>query len=398
MTFGPERALGIVYAVGVLAMWPYFKNGAEALRWPWLGMGLAVVLALYPPQRVTSWLGVALLGWCLVHVSGHPDSIRAGLQLGVLALAFCSGCYLRGEAWLWVGGALALGCTSSVLLQYWDLWPWNQTASPGGLFYNKNMQAEVAVLGVVALIALRKWLLALAIAPVVVLTVSKGALIGLGGALGYWGYAHYRKATLSLGACVLPVIAYFVWTSWTTSVLPRVGPWWDTVQVLQAWGHGLGMYYRDAPVFLASVNGLTTRYEHPHNELLEWGYEIGLVGVGLATLLIVRNWHRTGDLPARCVLIAGGLVALVSFPLHQPVTGSLLVGCLGLLCAERSRAGSQVGNGRVAVYERTGRGGDRGADGVADKGLAVGSRAKPWSGRDLFPRPLQPVVRRDGNE
>ena len=125
--------------------------------------------------------------------------------------------------------------------------------------------------------------------------------------------------------------------------------WWEE----PAFGHGLGSYNREYPRFAEehmAVLGPGTFMESPigivgaaHNDWAQLAAELGVIGLGLAGLVLLFAWRDVADrwraLMAPIASIAILIVlSLVGFPFQNPATAFVGAVALGMLPAPRSRA------------------------------------------------------------
>ena len=356
------RGLGFLVAVAYL---PGIQSAAFAPRWWIVAIGAPLVLAGTP----------GLPPWS----AGHAFALASLASLTASLFWSLSPLDTQGAlVWLWLAivPAYLIGARAVTLAPLWRGLGWGLVANApialvqmlgyhpimgggvAGLFYNRDLYAELGVVTLVGLVG--TW----AMNPLLL----AGALIS---ALG----AGSRGAWVAL-VCVITV-GIMRGVSWgyrimfvaAISVLVGGGLWFDAGSLarwqtmnnrLQVWelaarnidpiGWGYGTFGRMIPDF-----------GHVHNEPLEFAIELGwlfvlpLVGMILYALKAPRDAERY----ALVTLLA---VAMVSFPFHNPGTAFVLALVLGRLCACR------VG----VVFPRLG-GRVDGSPGVPGRGLAAGT-------------------------
>lgn len=345
----------VLFFLVTVAYWPGTLSAAVAPRWAVLIAGVPVALILAPRGRdqwlgIASWLWVTWLGCAALSLIWAPDPM-AGLDAWVHLLALF-GAFTVGAAY----GArpvvlgVALGLVPSLLIVPLDA---------GGLFWNKNVFAEVACLVAVFFVAERRYLLALPFAAGVLEANSRAAIAAL--AIGILASPQvtrfWRVAALSLG---LVLVAFFTLVQhWGLSGLfIRAGMWSYAWQGLSWSGHGLGAFAANYPL-----------WEHVHNDFLEVAYELGVVSVVPAALLayvlvMQPRVHRYPDYYAgehvapRAAVLAVATVALVAFPLSSPAAASAAAAMAGYLCCTRGDVRLHELASRVAHILGVGQAGD----------------------------------------
>lgn len=324
-----------------LAFDPLAFQGATTPKWALLAVALPVMVSLSSPNHFSRLhlIGAGFLAWCVLSLtwtSNLWDGFGLGIHLIILSLAFVLGS--RSESLAAIFKGLALGLTVSSLLV---VIPHDEFStvltSEQGLFGNQFALAEVAALTIIGCVVYRLWWFIPGVIPSLVplhsQTTPRSALLGLGVAGLAWLWSRSRVASLSLAAlvCAAAIASAFYRpeSSWQ-----RVTIWQDTLAGLSFFGHGLGSFFTDFVWHAANIDTSFERPEHAHNELLEWAFELGAVGL----VLFCAFWwqaYRTADLATRC-LIAGVLaIGMVSFPFHVPATAFVGSLCAGHACRVR---------------------------------------------------------------
>jgi len=318
---------------------PGLMSPSEVPRLALLSVVLPTLLAYLRPPWRGLWPLAALLAWALLSLAWTPDWRDGLLQSWMLTLIGLSA--LLGSAlpslqpvWLAFGAGLV---ANAAAMAAQDL-GWEgllQTAPPGGLFLNRNMAGEIAAVTLVGLLLYRHWLLALAAAAVLALSLCRGAMIGSFASLVLWLWPRSRwmAATLGLGALNVGVL---LWTQGLLgpSVAQRLAMWRDTAANLGFFGAGIGATYSQYPLYNTLTDAVGSRPLHIHNSLLEWTYELGLPGLVaiLWTVARARNSDERTALP----LLAAAVCGLSGLALHQPATVLAFGLCLGYALGGRN--------------------------------------------------------------
>lgn len=316
-----------------------------------LGFGLA---AAFVPQAyadvnvgrwAVAWLCVALLVWllpcvrwslcggillvlALVSFVWAPEplnAINSFLQLGLLAGAFvigragCAKNIFEGAAWGMVVNS-ALAVTQSF---GWHPVVEVMTASPAGLFGNRDFMAEAALLVIVPLVWNRRWFLAAGIVPALLLPMDRTVILagGLVTALVVWKLS--RTVTLiTVGAACIAAAVVTLSPAKFHSAQDRIDLWKDTLAGTTFLGRGVGQFYNTFPEAATHQPTERIRSDHAHNDWLELAYELGIVGIVLGGIFAAgvlsgpTSWEKS-------VFIALCIMSCSAFPLHNPTTGIL---------------------------------------------------------------------------
>lgn len=250
---------------------------------------------------------------------------------------------------LWIAAANLLHHLMNGIVG-WSLWP----VGPWAPLVNSNHLATLGVLlgPVCAGTVVRRsspvplrWAAAVAALwclGVVLTSLSAGAylaaaVIGMGWAarskrLGppRWFAVGFLGASVIAGAATL---YYAVPEWWAVSVGARWAQWRESINVgvgAPVLGVGPGGYARAYAPYQDFYRQWT--YDHAHSDWLEFGLEIGLLGVALAAALVVltrgsRAARRGGGARWLTLGLLGAAVhALVEFPLHIPGIAVIVLG------------------------------------------------------------------------
>lgn len=388
------RGVAITAFLAAVAYWPGFTEPGNTARWIILSISLPILfLVKHPvappnaahvlgnPRRTThsgaktwayraapaamilAWLAYAALS--LAWTPALPDGIAALWRLTLLALAGAIGARVARSggdlAPAFAGFGLGIAVNSIVVLaQLAGLTWFEQFAAPAGLFVNKNMLAESAVLAFTAIMALAAeravrpglaMMAGFAVLPSILFTASKTAFVALiltGCAwVAYGPRLRAVRPWLALGLALIALDALLLWHSaWPIQTLTqRLGLWRDTLAGAAWFGHGLGSFDAVWPI-LRTDDVLTSfhlRPGHPHADWVLLVSDLGIGSVfafGLVGLVLwpssaapecggrlgapswtthsgaQQNGARAGQLTVVCFLATG----LAAFPLENPAS------------------------------------------------------------------------------
>ena len=371
----------VAFTIGLLLMVAYcpaLSGATTTLRWDVAAL-IALALFFAPIGRLTSahWFGGALLAWLIASIawsSAPYYGVNTAAQCLAAAVAFAFGATLLDIRPLIAGAAVGLAISSLVAVGQWfglhvidiDPFGWfgwapvdiKQYGYPGGLFYNGNRLAEVAVLVLVAAVATRMWWFIPALLPAIWLPQARGAWLALAaaGLVWFWQrgktFDRFMLIAMALqvaffGAMVAPLIDV---PFKTAAVLQRLdlGSW--TIGNLTLLGHGLGSFGLDSPVYSGATLAQT---QYPHNEFLWIAYEGGLVGAVLALVFgtsVVRGAAVRGELSL--VLVALGVIACFGMPFHDPATALFAALVAGFAVGADGRVRAAADAGGRGIYGR----------------------------------------------
>lgn len=279
--------------------------------------------------------------------------------------------------------ALALGIAVSgpLALAQWAGWQAPGVAvvvDPAGLFVNRNLLAEAALMAAAMLAASTwRWKLAAiaALVPALLLTGSANVFAGaaLLGLVALWR-AGWRWTAGLAGLAVLN--AGLAWVNGMPAsdlgVTARLGLWQDALAALTWSGHGAGAFPSAYPGLAAHATaatyGLTLQPGHVHNDAIELVFDFGLGALLFAAPVALALWkgaRHEDDAGAWWGLAAVLGCGLGAFPLANPVTAAGAALCLGACLRSPRGAAQRRAAGGAAVH---GRGGE------PDLGLAAPGR------------------------
>jgi hypothetical protein len=298
--------LGFFLICGYLPMHYAWVN-EDQIRWAvaWVCTGILLWSPREPLQW--SWEGVWLLLWACVSIAWTlvlPDAIFELLQWFLLLGCFVAGSFSKqvfeGAVWgIAVNSILAI-------CQYYGWHPVMEVSSPAGLFGNRDELAETAFLIAIPLFFQKRWKELLLTLPALFLPQSRAVLLA--------GFVILLTKRYWITCIAIGVVAILFTAQKGLDVESiRIQLWKETISGLSLFGHGIGSFYSDVLAF-SSIH--TWRANHAHSDWLEIGFELGVPGVALASLLA---WRLRG-----CeVFLAFCVMAWVSFCLHNPATAVL---------------------------------------------------------------------------
>lgn len=322
-----------VFAIGV-AYWPGLDGASTSLRAALIAGGLWIFLR---PTALTATHAamVALISWCAITFLWTPfpwDWVNAMAQMLMIGGAFWAGSSCEDLRPVYVAVGLAVAISSMIaIIQV--LFPGAipdaiiaQSASPGGLFVNKNLLAETAAMALAGVLTLRTaWLIPM-ILPSLILPLARGPALG---ALAAIATILPRWVTV----LVLGAVGALMWLRGTTDMTIRVEYWRATIDGLSVFGNGAGSFYGLFPTFAPRI----TSDEIPvnaHGDFLQLAFDTGALGAACAVAIIAISL-RGDDPRARAVLVAFLVEGLVGFPLYQAPTAFLAALVAGYLCRGR---------------------------------------------------------------
>ena len=319
--------LPCVYLAGVTGAW-------IETNWAFLYLTLPIGL-LFTRIKMTSvhWAGLALIAWVGLSTLWGPSnyqSIEGILKFSVLILGFILGAECKDPKWLLRG--LAIGMTINGILalkQFEGFEGVFQTASPAGLLVNPDTLAETSAL-VVILLAVENMLYpwALMLWPGLLLTGSRAGWFVLGVFFVVWLWGKSKLLSAILLMIGFAGIIYASFERFTSSN-ERLFIWLDTISGLTIYGHGIGSFSYLYPSFATHLNTAAGRPVHAHSDILELAFELGFVGLALATVFMVLVYERANQ-TGKAVLISFVALATISFPLHVPVSAFIFAFMAGL--------------------------------------------------------------------
>ena len=317
---------------------PYIWSAATTPRWSFLAIALPVLIGVSSPNHFTvlHLIGALFLTWTaitLTWTASPLDGYGSLIQLVILASAFIYGGRLVSIKPILAGLALGITVSSLIVLSQsiQALIPHPIVAIEGqGLFGNRNMLAEAAVLVLVGCVGYKLWWYIPGLIPAIVISpMSRGALIGGLAALCPWLWSRSKPAFIAFAVLVCAAAGYSITDPARLSAISeRAQVWYDTAKGISIVGHGLGSYYMLFPFLTHSWDIALVRPEHAHNILLELIFEVGVIGAAIYALMVATA-YRMASTVHRCIMAAFYTIGLVSFPDHIPTTACLAAIVIG---------------------------------------------------------------------
>lgn len=319
------RAIGVLLGLGLTCAYvPQAFADEEVGRWA-VGCVLLAVLLWFRKPTPVSWIGVAFLAWAALSLAWAPFPLDGAWEM--LHWLFLTGAFVVGAngmaAPVFEGAAYGVAVNSAIAIaQVFGLTFFEQASAPAGLFGNRDIMAEAALVTLVPLLARRRWALAAAQLPALVLPQSR-AVLAVGAILALvWGWGRSRLAAGA--ACAALIAAAIVVTAFKHlhSDEIRLDLWRDTWSGVTWFGAGVGQFYATFPQH-AHFFTVLMRPEHAHSDWLEVLYELGPVGLALAGVFAVEIGGGNVVDGWRFAWLAFCGLGAVSFSLHNPTTAVL---------------------------------------------------------------------------
>lgn len=321
---------------------PWFPGAGTVTRWVLMSLWVPWLFTLDLKRLSYGHVIYALfLLWCAATFTWTADpwlGVKYFWQFVLFGALFCIGADADNPAGVFK--ALALGMLVNavvVVLQHYGWDTGGQSKPPGGLFFNKDVGADFAAMVLVGCIGYRVWWGLPGLLVGLFYQNSKAALLGLF-IVGVFYFLHlfprwrWRWATMSVAALILVAGAYH-YSGYSTSV-QRYAIWLDTIDGLTFWGRGIGSLFTTFGQYASRYSPLYARVNHPHNDLLQIWYEMGVPGVVLAvafTYQVLKGTQLTDKLVFVVFLVEG----CFGFPLYVPATMALAAFAAGRLCRDR---------------------------------------------------------------
>jgi hypothetical protein len=329
---------------------PALPDGAVIPKWDFLAL-YAAFLFFFVEFSPLTWAIVAyvtFMAW--IGPIGYESALLYA-HFWILLILFQYPFDMQKVA---MGVGFGILANSIVVLAQYGGW----TYIPGltaesGLFYNRNIAAESAAMGLVLVIGYRLWWLVPGFIPTLVFG-SRAPIIALGvcASLYLWRKSPWLSAlTLMGGVSFVAIIMGGYGTlghGGFQTFDVRVGVWLDTIPGLTIFGRGLGAFLVQFPIFQHHSDALTLRFENAHNDFLQLLYDLGIGAIALVITLFVQMWYAAKT-PAWYALVVFLVEGCFGFPLYEPVTGALAVVCAGELFGFRLAVYDLLRNGGLRL-------------------------------------------------
>jgi hypothetical protein len=296
-------------------------------RWAVAWLCVALLIWIIPSVR-WSLAGSVLLVLALVSFAWAPEPLNAingFLQIVLLAAAFVVGRAIGGRD-VFEGAAWGMIVNSGLAVcQFLGWHPVMEvsTASPAGLFGNRDFMAEAALLVITPMVWQRRWAMGVALLPALLLPMDRSVVVAGGAVVAVVTWRVSRMVTVTaLSAVFVLVTAATLSVEKSRSAMDRYFLWTDTIQGLTVMGRGIGQFYNTFPEAATHQPLERIRSDHAHNDWLELTYELGIVGIVLAGVLSFgvlsgpTGWEKS-------VFLALCVMSCFAFPLHNPATAVL---------------------------------------------------------------------------
>lgn len=348
--------IGIVSFFLAVCYVPYWASAATAPRWAFLSLALPALMVVR--DIVVPWAVLVIVGVLFGLIWLSPNPYEAGYVFWLYLLyilAFFIGRDLPDLKQVFVGLALGLWVNSAVVIgQYFRIFDdmiFRGGSNYAALYGNYIPAGEAAAMVVIALVALRVWWPIVGVLPTL-LAGARGPAVALGIAAVCLAWTYSRRLTAlavaSAGAVVTVLV--LLHPDPLAGFEERLNVWRDLIPQLTVLGHGLGSFAIDFPAYQNHTNALQVRFEYPHNDPLNLAYELGVAGVVLWLVLLLRV-VRAGPCAERYALVVFLAAGMLAFPMYMPVTGFLAALCAGRLYRSGVRVGSPVADVGAAVHQ-----------------------------------------------
>lgn len=331
------------YALPALAFlvasvyWPTWDGGALTPRWVVFSIGVLLLWGTPIRMTVVHWLGGIFIVYAALSGLWSPQVwpwARDLWYLIVTAAVFCAAAEQDDLSPVYI--AFAAGVALSGFLAVPEMQGWIVLPNinhPAGLFGNKNYMAETAVVALVAALPQWRrwwmWPVYLGLALAIVLPRARGALLGLDVVL----IVYFFRYNTIAGAALLLATAAAGWlmlgepshpeANLSNTFILRAAIAWSTLAHATWFGHGLGQFFTEFPLWTPHVTILSQRPAEAHNEVINVLAELGLPGTVLWLGFFGLVFHRAVGI-VRLALLALLAISLTSFPLHLPATGFMV--------------------------------------------------------------------------
>lgn len=312
-------------------------------------------------RNAFSWFWPMLILPCAaVTLFWSPDALGGAddlVHIAILLSAFCLGASVKDLSMVWRGVAIGLAVSGFIAVAQlcgWEALP--QAVKPAGLFMNKNVLGETALVAAVAMFFSRSWWLFILAVATLLLSTSKGA-IGAGILVaGLWLLPQRPRVAKPLLCGVIAAVVY-AFAAELPSAAVRWAGWSDVLANATLFGNGLGSFEANYPAM-----------QFAHSEPIQMVYELGIFSAPIFALFIYVLRDYGARKPEWFILVAVVAVSLLSFPLHMPLTGFAAALAAGHLAGGRSlvrawklgwRGAHRSGAGRASEAGRGVNAGDR---------------------------------------
>ena len=324
--------MGTIFFILTALAVPLMPAGATVPRWAFLSVVCATLLfKIEIPLGAWLLMGyVGLMAW--VAPVGYEAAFLYWHFL-LYAVLFLYAWKLNGLRSVAIGVGLAMAANSALVLYetfFHHVMP-STIPDAGGLFYNHNLASETAAMAAALAIGYRLWWLLPGLVPTLALGSRAPVLaLGVAGCVALWRRDRFWALMTFLSGALAMAVLWSYRTNGLGTLGDRIGVWQDMLPHLSLFGHGLGSFIVEFPLWQHHSPPLDTRYENPHSDPLQIAYELGLPGLLLMGGLLWRMaWVKRG--PEWYCLLVFLVEGCVGFSLYEPVTGALAALCAGCI-------------------------------------------------------------------
>ena len=332
---------------------PNIWTAATQPRWALLAISLPILCAISSPNNfdLTKFIGLIFIAWASLSLFWTPnkwDGLGELIQLLIIAQAFVLGSRLSSLERIFTGLALGITISSAIILV-----PALQAlfvnsivqVYPHGLWGNRNMMGEIAVLTLLGCLVYQRYWLIPGLLPAIFYykrmvmggTPSRGALLALVAGICVWLWSRSKWATgIFIGVILVTIAATRGLDNHDGAAIERLQVWQAVYGGVDLAGRGIGSLYTLAPYLSDLWDTTERRIDHAHNEFIEILFNLGIVGA-TTYIAIIAIALRSSDAGTRVILVAFLVISMVAFPWHIPANA--FVGALVLGHAIRGRHG-----------------------------------------------------------
>ena len=280
-----------------IAFDPYSWTGATSLRWALLAITLPGLCLISLPNNfdLTKLLGIGFIAWAAISLTWSPnqwDAYGTFIQLLIIAAAFVYGNRVSSLKPIFTGLAIGVTVSAAILLSptLQGLTSGSPVSTyPHGLWGNRNMMGEIAVLSALGCLAYGRYWFIPGLLPAIFYykpeimsgVPSRGAVGALMAGICVWLWPRSKVLSGLLAAALL------IGGTAALGFGNRFGPVYERLEVWQAVlhgvtlrGNGLGSLYTLAPYLTDIFDTTMRRVDHAHNEFIEILFELGVIGAG----------------------------------------------------------------------------------------------------------------------
>lgn len=309
---------------------PFFFSGATNTRWAFLAVTTPILILILERQSFTL-LHLIGLSFCifslfsLLWTFNFYDSIDNLINLFIIAQIFVLGNRLNDlkPIFLGLGFGIAISSFYTFILNY-----------EGGLFINRNILADAAILTIVGLIIYKLWWL-IPLALPSALTGSRAVIIAALASLAafVWNKNKFAKYGILI-LIIFVVVASIIFDYRIGSIIQRLELWKDIVNGFSLLGNGYGSLYSAYPYFSEAIDTLKERPRYAHNDLIQIVFELGICGYILAILFISILLRI--NINEKYIIFTFIILSLFSFPFHMPVSAFIFSIVAGYMSRNRN--------------------------------------------------------------